>query len=273
MKNILKNILLTNDDGIHAEGLQLILNAIRGEYNITVVAPDVEKSSSGLSISTLSSIQVKRVDLGTDVLAFSVGGTPTDCVKLALSGGFCDKPDLIISGINPGSNAGRNLFYSGTVGAVIEGSFKGFAGVAFSMGRQPGIHPELAFAVPLVREIISYLLTHPLPDGTLLNVNFPSSAPYKGLKWTKQGVGVWKELPHTTCDISSGSASYFLGMEHYLPPEEESDTYWLERGFVTLVPLRTELTDLKILEDRREMIFNLSKKWVNNIESEPSFIL
>ncbi len=256
----MKHILLTNDDGIYATGLQLILEAIRGQYRITVVAPDVEKSASGVSISVHNQIQVKRVSLGDDIIAYTVAGTPADCIKLALSGGLSEKPDLIVSGLNPGSNAGRNLFYSGTVGAVIEASFKGIAGVAFSMEWEKPADSCLPFAIPMIKEIIAYLLSHPLPEESFLNVNFPRSSPYKGIKWTKQGVGIWKEAPHTSCDISSGSALFHLGMKHHLPEEEESDTYWLEKGFVTLVPLRTELTDHKILEDRKNFIFDLSKK-------------
>jgi 5'-nucleotidase len=246
------HLLLTNDDGIEAEGLKALIDALRDRFRLTVIAPVLEKSGSAMSMTLREPLYVKKVHLFEEIEAYSVTGTPTDCIKLGIGGGIAEKPDLIVSGINPGTNAGRNILYSGTVGAAIQGVLAGIQSVAFSM--RSFTDPNYSPALSTVVAIITYLIAHPLPEGTLLNVNFPSLAPYKGLKWTRQGRGVWKEAPHTPHDLKSGEAMYMLGHQEYLPEEEDGDTQWLSQGYITLVPVKVgQMTDHSLLEERKNV--------------------
>lgn len=250
-----KHLLITNDDGIHAEGLRELVLSLKDEFRVTVVAPHEEKSAASLSQSPRSPLHVKRIEFADGVDAYSVTGTPVDCVKIALSGGFVDKPDLIASGINPGANTGKSVLFSGTVGAVIAGTIRGIPGVAFST--RCSMAPLYPFFAPKAKEIITHLFEHPLPNGTFLNVNFPLLHPFQGVKWTRQGGEFWKEAPTTVHKISSGQATFWLNFEEQIPAQiDESDVYWLEQGFVTLVPVQVrDLTDLKLLEQRKDLNF------------------
>ena len=125
------HILLTNDDGIEAPGIKHLYQAMK-DYDLSIVAPDKEKSGCSTSISIKKDIAVIPSYIFPEIPSFSVSGTPADCIKLALSEHFVERPDWILSGINCGSNAGRNTFYSGTVGALIEGALHGIPGIAFS---------------------------------------------------------------------------------------------------------------------------------------------
>jgi 5'-nucleotidase len=244
-------ILLVNDDGIFAPGLKHLWRAVVDFADVTIVAPSSERSGAGTSLTLKDPIHIDEVKWESGTPAFKVSGTPADCVRLAASVILDQKPDLILSGINKGSNSGRTLFYSGTVGGVIEGVIRNIPGVAFSSGEFE--NPNYALAEKHIPAVVRHLLEHPLPAGTLLNVNFPESVDaIKGFKLARQGKGYWMEDPdHRT--HPEGHSYYWLGgkwSDH--EEEEESDVALLRQGYMTAVPVHIhELTHHAFLESRK----------------------
>ena len=183
-------ILITNDDGISAPGIKHLFLALKDFAHISIVAPALEQSGVGAAITLRDPLHIIPVDWEGNVPAWKVTGTPADCVRLGMSV-LKAKPDLIVSGINRGSNSGRNVLYSGTVGGVIEGVLRGVPGIAFSCSDFAA--PNYKMAEEHVLSIVKHLLEHPMPKGTLLNVNFPETEVIRGVKMARQGMGYWME--------------------------------------------------------------------------------
>ncbi len=238
-------LLLTNDDGIHAPGLRHLWEALHEFADIAIVAPASEKSGSGTSITWTQPLHLHPVHWELETKAWSLNGTPADCVKMALSVVLERKPDMVISGVNRGSNSGRTVLYSGTVGGVIEAAYKDIPGIAFSFSdfEVPPIATTKEYFFPL----ISHFLNHPLPRGSILNVNFPYNCKeiINGFKMTSQGKGRWIEAPERRTH-PEGKPYYWLGGKWATHSEEDpnSDVTWLEKGFITAAPIHVgELTD------------------------------
>ncbi len=236
-------ILITNDDGIHAPGIEHLWEAVHEYADVAIVAPNSEKSGSGLGITWTKPLHIHPVAWKLKTPAWSVTGTPADCVKMALAALLEKTPDMIISGINKGSNAGRTVLYSGTVGGVIEGALKGIPGIAFSFTdfEAPPLSCTKKYIFPLIR----HFLDNPLPKGTLLNVNFPLNAKegIKGLRITKQGRSYWQESPDRRIH-PEGLPYYWLGGAWGGVAEEpDTDVAWLEQGYIAVAPIQvSELT-------------------------------
>lgn len=248
-------ILLTNDDGIFAEGMKNLYLSLKDKADVTIVAPLSEQSGVGVGISLRKPLQIQKIDWQDEISAYAVNGTPADCVKMALSVVLASKPDLIVSGINKGSNAGRNLLYSGTVGGVIEGILREIPGLAVSC--VDFFNPNFLLARNTVSLFVDYLLSNPLPMGTLLNVNIPSlGIPLKGIRFAKQGRGYWIEDPSRRVH-PDGFSYYWLGGKHpELEEEEDSDVALLQKGYITAVPAYVdELTHQRAFQERKD-IFN-----------------
>jgi 5'-nucleotidase len=247
-------ILLTNDDGITAPGIKRLWEALhRANFAVLIViAPATEKSGAGVGITWNRPIQITRADWPEDTLAWSVDGTPADCVKMGLRIILKNRPDFIISGINAGSNAGRNVLHSGTVGAVIEGVFRGIPGMALSC--ENGDTPNYHVAEKYVDFLARYLMKHPLSPGCFLNINFPHCVQdrVKGFKITKQGKGRWSEDPSLHLETDLGSSYWLGGKPEELAEEDDCDISLLKEGYMTAVPVFVhDLTDLKTLEERK----------------------
>jgi len=250
------HILITNDDGIHAPGIRHLWNSIRQHAKVTVVAPISEQSAVGLSITIRTPLRIEKViwESGSHD-TWSVTGTPTDCIKLALRAILDQKPDMIISGINRGSNIGRGVLYSGTVAATIESVLQGIPAIAFSC-HDYNVEPDYPTLSKYIYPIIQQIIKHPLPKGTLLNVNFPESklAPFKGVKVTAQGNEWWGEDPDKRIHPSEGHSYYWLGAKLHQDEGEEGESAWLRRGYVTAVPVHVgDLTDRDHMESMKEL--------------------
>lgn len=256
-------ILITNDDGIFAEGLRHVWQALFAHCDISIIAPESEQSGVGLGITFRQPLMVGKVRWEKETAAWKVNGTPADCVRLGLSTILDQPPDLIISGINRGSNSGRNLLYSGTVGGVVEGALRGIPGIALSCVdfTSPNYEEVTPYILPLIQELIA----HPLPSGTFLNINFPHCSPIHGIKLARQGMGYWIE------DISErkhpeGHPYYWMGGKWVEVAEEEnSDVYLLRQGYGAAVPVNVnEMTDHGVLKQRKERFDGRFKKHLIN---------
>lgn len=231
------HILLTNDDGIAALGLQELWKSLQPFATISIVAPAEEQSGKGLGITCFEPLKVTKVlweDQKTD--AWSVSGTPADCVKMAVNQIVKEPIDMVVSGINKGTNSGRNALYSGTVGGAIEGSMQGIPSIAFSCYEYE--RPSYELALPYVAKIVQHFLKEPIGEGTLLNVNFPSNKHQriKGIRIARQGMRFCKEKIQKSQEDEN---AYWLGLEENFYPEEnaESDVSLLDEGYVAVAPL------------------------------------
>lgn len=251
-------ILLTNDDGIHAPGLRFLWEALKDFAELTIVAPAKEQSGVGLCTTMRKPLQIEKMDW-RDGFAWSVTGTPVDCVKMAVSVILKEQPDLIVSGINRGSNAGRNVLYSGTVGGVIEGVLRNIPGVAVSSVEL--VNPDYSIAARHIGKIVQHVLKVPLPSGTFLNVNFPSRCDeeIKGLRLARQGKGYWMEDPDARLHPEGATYFWLGGKLVSFEEERDSDVALLQEGYATAVPVHvgelTDLQQLKTYKDAFEKIF------------------
>ncbi len=247
-------ILLLNDDGISAPGLRHLFESVREFADVYVVAPVIEKSGAGLSMTLKKPLIIQKVEWEGHPNAYSITGTPADCVKLAMNTILETPPDLIISGINRGSNAGRNVLYSGTIGGVIEGVYRnGIPGIAFSAHdyEEPNFEAFGKYILP----IIQYFMEHPPSSGTLINVNFPSLGTdgVKGIKMARQGRGFWTDNPDMRKHPAGEHYFWLGGKWRHFDEYPDSDVHLLNQGYVTVVPIHVdELTDHNHLEQHRD---------------------
>lgn len=228
-------ILVTNDDGIYSPGITALAQ-VAAEYGDTrIVAPDVERSSAGHSITAASPLSYKRTPhRGVD--AFRVNGTPADCVALGTS--QWESVDVVLSGINLGSNLGNAIWHSGTLAGAKQAALLGIRGIALSIPAARD-EPDFEGVKPAVRQVLDMLLSN--NTCRLINVNFPSAAP-RGFRWTRQAVKFY--------DGKIVSAKDPMGREHFwftvtplTATEEGTDLWAVEQGYVSITPLRLDLTN------------------------------
>lgn len=240
-----KVILITNDDGYQAGGIQSLVDSLRGLGRIVVCAPDSPRSGFSASFTCTRPITLKRLSDDGDVAWYACSGTPVDCVKLALHRFFSEKaPDLIVSGINHGGNDSICIMYSGTMGAVLEGCVVGVPAVGFSL-LDHRRDADFSFAQVYTRQIVHAVLEHPMPYGVGLNVNIPSSDQLQGVKVCRQADGYWhREFHYIQGDENEDEATFQVTGEYACrePESLEVDRYWLERNYVTAVPVGVDYT-------------------------------
>ena len=238
-------ILLTNDDGVSAEGLRQLRKAVSPLGRAIIVAPERQQSGSSHALTLNDPLRMNCIEPDT----IAVDGTPTDCVLLAMRGLLDTRPDILISGINHGPNMGDDVTYSGTVAAAFEGTLLGLPSVAISVCSWK----ECVFdaAARFARKIAEEVLAHGLPNGTLLNVNVPSVAPEKieGVRVTKLGKRIYRDDVVRKKD-PRGKDYYWIGGK---PPiwcaGEETDFDATEDNMISVTPLHLDLTDYKWIDD------------------------
>jgi 5'-nucleotidase len=257
-------VLLTNDDGISAPGLQAARRALREieGVEVDVIAPDSNRSATARSITTRSPLTIEEVEFGDGDRGFATDGTPVDCVRFAELGLLGGRPDLIVSGINHGSNLGDDITYSGTVAAAFEGIVLGIPALAISqqssgggMGYVSGRF-EFGFAASLSAELVRRLITERMPAETLINVNCPSGEP-TGIEVTKLGKRLYNdELKLVGEDAESGKRRYEIyGFEPSFKDEQGTDLAAISRGRIAITPIHFDLTDHGGLDRLRDWGF------------------
>jgi len=244
------NILVTNDDGIHAPGLTALFQELRSLGQVTVVAPDSEQSAVGHAISLSQPLRVRQVSLDGDVPGWSVNGFPADCVKIAIAELLPDPPDLVVSGINLGPNVGINVLYSGTVSAATEASILGVRALALSLNTYK--RTDFVRAARLARQVLARLLEWPgwTPE-VCLNVNLPDLPPdqVRGLKFTRQDVGPLVEHFERRVDPRERIYYWLAEINDRQAPDLNTDFGALEAGYVSITPIHHDLTHYPSLED------------------------
>jgi 5'-nucleotidase len=231
------NILVTNDDGIDSEGIKLLAASLQQLGDVTVVAPAADMTAVSHSLTLYLPLRIET--LGEKL--YSVSGTPTDCVVLAINHIMKDnRPDLVVSGINRGANLGDDVHYSGTVAGAMEATMYGLPAVAVSLGgREPF---DFHYAAEFAREIAGQVLEHGLPKGTLLNVNVPRG-PIKGVALTKQGTKIARTKIIEGTDPRN-RRYYWIGQDViYLDQEEGTDFLAIKQGLVSITPLKNDMTN------------------------------
>ena len=234
-------ILLTNDDGIHATGLWVLKEALDGRYAVTVVAPVTEQSGVGHAITLHLPLLIDKINKDGAGWGYSVSGTPADCVKLAVRELLADRPDMVISGINPGPNVGINIHYSGTVSAAKEAALLGLPAMAVSINSRED--RGLKTAAHFVCNLAEFVFNEGLPAGMFLNVNIPDVDRIEGVRITKQGISGLEESfcrrtdPRSRVYFWQGSQTAFFDQD----PETDGST--LSRNLVSITPIRCDMTD------------------------------
>lgn len=245
-------ILISNDDGIQAEGINELRMSLEEENEIYVVAPDRERSATGHKITIHRPLRVKEWHYpGTNSKGWAVDGTPADCVKLGLEALLPAPPDLVISGINLGPNLGTDVLYSGTVSAAIEGIINGVPSIAISLTSYES--PNFSFAGHIARKLI-FDMEKELPERTLLNVNIPPGTP-RGTKVTKLGNRRYVNIFDKRID-PRGRVYFWMAGEPFDLDEDDPDTdVWaVKEGYISVTPVHFDLTDYHILKDLKKMI-------------------
>jgi 5'-nucleotidase len=237
-------ILLTNDDGIRAPGLLAALKVLRQLGDVVVVAPETVQSASGHGVTVGGPLMTWQVPVDDQTVGTSVEGRPADCVKLALNALLPKRPDLVVSGINSGANVGINVIYSGTVAAAIEAAFLGVPAIALSLLLEKEV-PDYDHAATVCLATIKQLLKIGITPGEVLSVNVPAlKSPQQpaGTKVVRQCVRPWEDAFERR--LTPNGRPYFWNTAKFnlRPSEETTDVAALRDGFVTVTPLKFDLT-------------------------------
>jgi 5'-nucleotidase len=256
-------ILLTNDDGIYAPGLRALRKELQKLGDVTVVAPATEQSAVGHSITLLTPLLVQEIqDEDGKPIGWAVEGRPADCVKLALLELLPQQPDLIVSGLNAGSNAGINVLYSGTVAAAIEGAFFRRTSIAVSLEYTKPKPLNFPRAADLARQVIEQIMAQEPPVGTLFNVNIPSleKGPIRGIRTVPQNVVPYVEAYDRRVD-PRGRVYFWTSPELNCPaPHPDTDVTVLSEGYITVTPLQFNLTHTAMLDQMQEWRLDLESR-------------
>jgi len=245
-------ILLTNDDGIHAKGLWALCKQLENRHAVTVVAPDRERSAVGHGITLHSPLHATRVHVNGGWTGYAVNGTPVDCIKLGLVEILDSKPDIVISGINPGANVGVNINYSGTVAAAKEAALYGVPAIAGSIqGNEIDHYGDIA---SFMEELAESVCKKGLPFGTILNVNFPCATRKEcaGIRISRQGITRLSENFEKRLDPRNRIYYWYGNDLEKTVTNSEIDSTALDERFISITPIQCDMTDYTILEDMKE---------------------
>lgn len=242
-------ILVCNDDGIFSVGIRTLIEVMSELGEVVVVAPDSPQSGMGHAITIGNTLRLESSDLFPGIVAYECSGTPADCVKLAkhyvLKG---RKPDLVVSGINHGSNSSISVLYSGTMSAAIEAALEGLPAIGFSLCDYDA-HADFSHVKKYVKQIATEVLTNGLAKGITLNVNFPpiTAAPIKGIKICRQAHARWEEKFDERFDPYGRRYFWMAGSFENKDAGEDTDEWALANSYVSVVPCSFDLTAHQLL--------------------------
>ena len=263
MKTTRPLILISNDDGYEAKGINSLVDMVKDFGDVLVCAPEGPRSGFSCAFSATQPLLLTRRHQGDAVEVWSCNGTPVDCVKMALAELCPRRPDMVIGGINHGDNASVNTHYSGTMGVTLEGCMKYIPSVAFSLCdyRADANFEPLR---PYIRRIVERVLAEGLPTGVCLNVNFPlleadgegqEAGDYKGVRMCRMSRGTWTNEV-TKCHHPRGY-DYWWMVGHYLndePDAEDTDRWALDHGYVAVTPTRIDVTAYEAIDNLKRWL-------------------
>ena len=238
-------ILVTNDDGITAKGIQTLIEIMSQIGQVVVVAPDKPQSAMGHAITINNMLHLNKFDaINPEILQYSCSGTPVDCVKIAVSEILDRKPDLCVSGINHGSNSSINVIYSGTMSAAVEAGIEGIPAIGFSLSDYDA-NANFDHTIPFIKKIVNNVLEKKLPVGTVLNVNFPkfSDKTINGIKICRQANAQWVEK-FDKRQSPFGKDYYWLTGKfvNFESDANDTDEWALANNYVSIVPVQFDMT-------------------------------
>lgn len=249
MKNEKPLILVCNDDGVTAPGINALIESIRDLGEIMVVAPDKPQSGTGHGITINATLRLNTIKEEAGLRIYSCSGTPVDCIKLAIHKLGNVKPDIIVSGINHGSNASINVIYSGTMSAAVEGSLEKVPSVGFSL-LDHDINADFTASAVIARKVTQKVLKEGLPEGVCLNVNIPKldESEIMGIKICRQAKGNWEEEFEARVDPMGNEYFWLTGKFKNYDTGTDTDIWALEHNYVSVVPVQSDLTSHKSID-------------------------
>ena len=242
-------ILLTNDDGVYAKGLLALYNRFAEKHDVTIIAPDRERSAVGHGLTIYSPLRINKINNYSRINGYAVSGTPADCVKIGIVELLDQRPDIVISGINPGANVGININYSGTAAAAREAALLGIPSMAVSI--RGFVTDYYADAAIFIEKLSERIMQHGLPKGTFLNVNIPDMPvdKTKGVIISKQGASILDEYFDQRTDTRKRTY-YWYGCT--IPAESDIrdiDENAVLNNFISITPVRCDMTDYSFIDD------------------------
>lgn len=252
-------ILVSNDDGIHATGIRTLVEHLCRKYKVYVAAPDRERSATGHALTLHKPLRIDEIDIGLPVeKAFSVTGTPSDCVKIALNAllDVNEKPDIVVSGINHGPNLGVDVLYSGTVSAALEGAMHGLPSIASSLVNGYERMADFRYGAEFIAGFIPKVLETQLPPKSILNINIPAVplVDMPGIKLTELGTRMYTDKYEKRVDPRGGVYYWLAGEIVESSESEESDVEAIRNNLVSVTPVHFDMTNYKYLEANREAL-------------------
>ncbi|WP_282050608.1 5'/3'-nucleotidase SurE [Maribacter aquivivus] len=246
-------ILITNDDGITAPGLRMLITIMKKIGDVVVVAPDSPQSGMGHAITLDTALFSKKMKIDLDqngIDEYSCSGTPADCVKLALQEILPKRPDICVSGINHGSNSSINVIYSGTMSAAVEAGIEGIPAIGFSLCDYSW-NADFSQAQDFIHDIVTQALANGIPKGTVLNVNIPKlkKEEIKGIKVCRQAKANWKEKFDKRTNPMGKDYYWLTGEFELLDKGEDTDEWALANGYISVVPTQFDLTAHHVIQE------------------------
>ncbi|NBC84402.1 MAG: 5'/3'-nucleotidase SurE [Bacteroidetes bacterium] len=256
-------IFVTNDDGVEAKGLHSLIEAVKHLGEIIVVAPEDAQSGMSQAITVKYPLWIRKIKTDDNVTIYACNGTPADCVKIGISQVLKKQPDMVVAGINHGSNSATSVLYSGTMGAALEGCINEIPSIGFSF---LNYEADANFQTPIenARKIASAILKESLPLGTCLNVNIPDVPPHaiKGIRICRQSMGFWhKEFEQRT---DPRGRNYYWMTGEFLnaePEANDTDEWALENNYVSVVPIQIDMTAYQTLPGLKKIDFESAYKF------------
>lgn len=250
-------ILVTNDDGITAPGIRNLVNFMNEIGDVIVVAPNSPQSGKGHAITINSTLTFEEINLDGPQKDYSLSGTPVDCVKFALDKILTRKPDIVVSGINHGANSSINVIYSGTMSAAVEAGVEGLQAIGFSL-QDFSWDADFSQGKEYIQNIVKKVLNHPLPKGTVLNVNIPKlpKEEIKGVKVCRQANAKWEENFDERVNPHGKKYYWLTGYFNNMDTADDADETALANGYISIVPVKFDLTNYDAISELEKiMIF------------------
>ncbi|MBI1802934.1 MAG: 5'/3'-nucleotidase SurE [Ignavibacteriae bacterium] len=250
-------ILVSNDDGIDAPGIQALAGEMKKLGDVTVIAPDKQRSAVGHAITMNYPLRASKFYKNGEFFGYAIEGTPADCVKLAIRSLLPEKPDILVSGVNHGSNTAINIIYSGTVSAATEGTILGIPSIAISLTTY-GSEPDFRYAALFARKLAEMVARKGLPEATLLNVNVPAiqKKEIKGVRVTRQGKTRWDDTFDVRRDPNDKEYYWLTGKLEVIDTSDDTDEIAVMNNYISITPIQYDLTDYATLAKIHEWKFD-----------------